>query len=70
LGVLSVVGGLGWLLYLYEPLARQLEFGIVGVGVLGTLVMVLWFLVKGVDEPRWWEQAGRTAPIAGSTLGS
>jgi Domain of unknown function (DUF4386) len=65
LGVLSVVGGLGWLLYLYEPLAHRLESGIVGVGVIGALVMVVWFLVKGVDEPRWWEQAGRTAaPIA------
>jgi hypothetical protein len=65
LGVVSVVGGLGWLLYLYEPLARRLESWIVGVGVIGALVMVLWFLVKGVDEQRWREQAGRTAaPIA------
>lgn len=59
LGVVSVVGGLGWLLYLYEPLARRLESGIVGAGVIGALVMVLWFLVKGVDEERWREQAGR-----------
>ena len=58
LGVVSVVGGLGWLLYLYEPLARRLESGIVGVGVLGALATVLWLLVKGVDEPRWKEQAG------------
>jgi len=69
LGVLSVVGGLGWLLYLYEPLADRLESGIVGVGVVGALVMVVWFLVKGVDETRWREQAGRTVtPIAGSTV--
>ncbi len=65
LGVVSVVGGLGWLLYLYEPLAHRLESWIVGAGVIGALVMVLWFLVKGVDEQRWREQAGRTAaPIA------
>jgi len=65
LGVVSVVGGLGWLLYLYEPLAHRLESGIVGAGVIGALVMVVWFLVKGVDEQRWREQAGRTAaPIA------
>lgn len=62
LGVISVVGGLGWSLNLYEPLAHQLQAWIVGVGVLGALFKVLWFLVKGVDEARWREQAGRTAP--------
>jgi hypothetical protein len=65
LGVMSVVGGLGWLLYLYEPLAHRLESWIVGAGVIGALVMVLWFLVKGVDEQRWMEQAGTAAvPMA------
>lgn len=68
LGLLSVVGGLGWLLYLYEPLARRLESGIVGVGVLGALVMVVWFLVKGVDEPKWRAQAAGNAPIAGTGI--
>jgi hypothetical protein len=58
LGVLSMVGGLGWLMYLYEPAAARLEAYIVGVGVLGALAKTLWLLVKGVDEPRWKEQAG------------
>jgi hypothetical protein len=29
----------------------------VGTAVLGALAMVLWLLVKGVDEQRWKEQA-------------
>jgi hypothetical protein len=57
LGVLSMVGGLGWMIYLYEPLAHRLEGYIVGVGVLGALATLLWFLVKGVDEQRWNELA-------------
>lgn len=57
LGVISVVGGVGWLIYLYEPLAARLESAIVGIGAIGALTMVLWLLVKGVDEPRWKEQA-------------
>lgn len=57
LGVVSVVGGLGWMIYLYEPLAHRLEAYIVGVGVLGALATVIWLLVKGVDEQRWYEQA-------------
>ncbi len=69
LGVVSVVGGLGWMFYLYEPLAHRLESWIVGAGVIGALVMVVWFLVKGVDEQRWREQAGGTAaPVAGSAV--
>ena len=58
LGVLSVLGGLGWMIYLYEPAAARLEAYIVGVGVLGALVKSLWLLIKGVDERRWKEQAG------------
>lgn len=61
LGVASVVGGLGWMIYLYEPLAVRLQSGIVGVGVLGALATVLWLLVKGVDEARWKEQADTAA---------
>ena len=57
LGVVSVMGGLGWMIYLYEPLALRLESWIVGAGVIGAFAMVLWLLVKGVDEPRWKEQA-------------
>lgn len=57
LGVVSVVGGLGWMIYLYEPLTHRLEGYIVGVGVLGALATVLWLLVKGVDEARWKELA-------------
>jgi hypothetical protein len=58
LGFLSAAGGLGWLLYLYEPLARRVDGYIVGTALVGALVTALWLLVKGVDEERWREQAG------------
>lgn len=57
LGVLGIVGGMGWMLYLYEPLAIRLESYIVGTAVIGSLLTVFWLLVKGVDEEHWKEQA-------------
>jgi len=61
LGVVSVVGGLGWLIYLYEPLARELQTYILATAFLGALATILWLLVKGVDEQRWKEQAQASA---------
>jgi len=57
LGVLTVVGGLGWIIYLYEPVAHQLESYIVGVGVIGAFVTVVWLLIYGLNEQRWYEQS-------------
>ena len=61
LGVLSVVGGLGWMLYLYEPFARILEAYIIGVGVVGALATIVWLLVYGVNEQRWYARSNAAA---------
>ena len=55
--MLSAVGGVGWLIYLYEPLALRLQSYIVGVGIIGAFVSVVWLIVYGVNEQRWKEQA-------------
>ena len=72
LGVLSVVGGLGRLIYLYEPLALRLQAYIVGTGVIGALITALWLLVKGVNDERWKEQDARNRMSANalSTISS
>lgn len=59
LGVLSAVGGLGWLTYLYEPLASRVLPFILGAALLGAIPKVLWLLVRGVNEQRWRAQAAR-----------
>jgi hypothetical protein len=44
--------GLGWLSFLYLPLAHRLFPYVVGFALLGALALILWLLVFGVDEQR------------------
>ena len=61
LGVLSVLGGLGWLTFLYPPLGNQLFPVILLFGIVGSIAQILWFLIKGVNVERWNQLALETA---------
>jgi hypothetical protein len=57
LGLLAVVGGVGWLAYLSPPLGA-LVFPVAAlVGLVGSLVTIVYLLVKGVNEERWKAEA-------------
>ena len=59
LGALMVLAGLGWLTFLYAPLADQLSPYIEALGIVAEACLMLWLLVMGVNPERWQEQAER-----------
>jgi Domain of unknown function (DUF4386) len=61
LGALLVLAGIGWLAYLSPAVARALSVWIMGIGILAEASLMLWLVVKGVDERKWREQAGMKA---------
>jgi len=58
LGVLLMISGLGWVTYLYPPLATRLFFPfIAAASAVGEIPLELWLIVMGVNVQRWKEQA-------------
>ena len=53
LGALSMVGGLGWLTFIYPPLGNQLFLYILLVGLVGSATQITWLLAKGVNVETW-----------------
>jgi len=62
LGALMALAGLGYLTFLWPPLGKFLTPYNLIPGALGEWSLMIWLLVKGVDQQRWNEQynnAGR-----------
>jgi uncharacterized protein DUF4386 len=58
LGVLMVVAGLGWLIFLAPPLANHVLIFIEVPGFIAELALMLWLFIRGVNTQRWNELAG------------
>ncbi len=57
LGVLLAIDGVGWMLYLWPPLAYRLFPVIAAASGVSEFPLMLWLIVVGVNERRWTEQA-------------
>ena len=55
LGVLSMLGGLGWLTFLYPSLGNQLFMYLLLLGLIGSVSQILWLLTRGVNVEKWNE---------------
>jgi hypothetical protein len=57
LGVLMVLAGLSYVLFLSPPLARSLQPYILVFPAVGQISLTLWLLVMGVNVQRWKDKA-------------
>lgn len=62
LGVLMMVAGVGWLTFVWPPLATALSSYVMPFGALSEILLMLWLLVKGVSVSSWQEKAGIEQP--------
>lgn len=63
-GALMMFAGIGWLTFLFPPLANSLAPYNIMPGAIGELCLTLWLLIKGVNVQRWNEQATGGVPLA------
>jgi hypothetical protein len=61
LGVLSMVGGLGWLTFLWPPLGSQAFIPVAMFAIVGVFATAGWLLIRGVDDAKWRERAALAA---------
>lgn len=61
LGVISMIGGAGWLTYLWPPLGSKAFVFVALFAVVGVFVTCGWLLIRGVDDTRWRECAALSA---------
>ena len=61
LDALMVLAGIGWLTFLYEPIAYHLSPYVQVLGIVAEALLMFWLLVMGVNVARWREQSLRIA---------
>ncbi len=69
LGLLLVADGIGWMLYLWPPLATSIFPVIAAVSASAEIPLLLWFLVFGVNNERWNEQADAAGLVVAAKNG-
>ena len=56
-GLLMVAAGVGWFVFLAPRCPHVVAVSAMVLGFVAELILMLWLLIKGVNEQRWLEQA-------------
>jgi hypothetical protein len=57
LGVLSMIGGIGWLTWLWPPFGSQAFTGVALFAIAGVVATSGWLFIRGVDDVKWRQRA-------------
>jgi hypothetical protein len=57
IGALLMLAGVGWLTFIWSPLAIALSSYVLPLGALAEIFLMAWLLVKGVNISRWQAKA-------------
>ncbi len=61
LGAISIIGGLGWLTWLWPPLGHDTIIFVALFALVGVIVNAGWLFVRGVDDAKWRARAALAA---------
>lgn len=61
LGVISIVGGLGWLTWLWPPLGYDTIMFVALFALVGVIANAWWLFARGVDDTKWRARAALAA---------
>jgi Domain of unknown function (DUF4386) len=61
LGVIGMIGGLGWLTFLSPPFGMSVFIYVAVYALLGVLITIGWLLTVGIDEQSWRQRAAQEA---------
>ena len=61
LGVISMIGGFGWLTFLWPPLGMQVVMGVALFAIIGVIATTSWLFIRGVDDAKWRARAALAA---------
>jgi hypothetical protein len=61
LGVISLLGGLGWLTWLWPPFGSQTFTVVALFAIVGVVATSGWLLIRGVDDEKWKQRAALAA---------
>jgi len=59
--VVSLIGGLGWLTFLWPPLGNQAFMGVALFAIGGVIATTGWLFIRGVDDVKWRARAALAA---------
>ena len=52
-----MIGGLGWLTFLWPPLGMQVVMGVALFAIIGVIATTGWLFIRGVDDVKWRARA-------------